>query len=290
MSYRRRGAGGAGLEVGQDGRDHPRVGDDGEHPQCCTAARATADVDVEHPAQTLSPRHLCASGRRPLVGTLAHRSGRRPGHDEAAMARIRGEQAVETNEVTARAWDQRGQAGDEVERFEQHMGRAIAKGMLQPIDHQAVPVAAQALQGNGGARHVPAQPLQLSAIASLAGDGRIERETVTSGSEGLRRLPPRSLECDSRGAQPKSLAPRDRPHGDPVADGRTLELRERILAFGVEVEPELFLVVILLRDQRAASHQRARDATDERVEEALEVGQGPVAIPGVSPRASVRLP
>jgi len=36
VSYRRRAAGGAGLEVGADGRDHPRVGDDGEHSQCCT--------------------------------------------------------------------------------------------------------------------------------------------------------------------------------------------------------------------------------------------------------------
>jgi hypothetical protein len=59
-------------------------------------------------------------------------------------------------------------------------------------------------------------------------------------------------------------------HGDPVADGRTLELRERILAFAVAVEPELFLVVMLLSDQRATSHRRARDAAHERVEEALD--------------------
>lgn len=44
----------------------------------------------------------------------------------------------------------------------------------------------------------------------------------------------------------------------------------RILAIGVEIEPGLFPVVMLLRDQRTASHQRACDAPDERVEQALE--------------------
>jgi len=159
VSYRRRAAGGAGLEVGEDGRDHPRVGDDGEHSQCCTAARATGDVDVEHPAQTLRPCHLCASGCRLLVGTLAR--GRRRGHDEAAMARVRGKHAVETHEMGSRSWYQRGQAGDEVQWLEQNMGGAVTERVLEFVDHQPVPVAAQTLTRNGGARHIPAQPLQL---------------------------------------------------------------------------------------------------------------------------------
>lgn len=37
------------------------------------------------------------------------------------------------------------EAGDEVERLEQHVGGPIAKGVLQLIDHQAIAVAAQAL-------------------------------------------------------------------------------------------------------------------------------------------------
>ena len=72
------------------------------------------------------------------------------------MARIRGEQAVEPNEVTARTRHQRGQAGDEVQRFEQHVGGAIAKRVLELVDHQPVAVAAETLQGNGGARHIAA--------------------------------------------------------------------------------------------------------------------------------------
>ena len=58
-------------------------------------------------------------------------------------------------------------AGHQFQRLEQDVGGAIAKGMLQFVDHQAVAVAAETFQGNCRARHVPAQALQLSAIASL---------------------------------------------------------------------------------------------------------------------------
>ena len=101
----------------------------------------------------------------------------------------------------------------------------------------------------------------------------MEREPGTRGGEGLRRLPPLPVESGSRSVQTKGLASRDGADGSPVANSGALKLRERILATALEVEPEpeLFLVVILLRDQRATSHQRARNATYERVEEALEL-------------------
>ena len=51
---------------------------------------------------------------------------------------------------------QRGETGDEVERLEQDVGGAVTKGMLQLVDHQSVAVAAETLQGNGGARHIAA--------------------------------------------------------------------------------------------------------------------------------------
>ena len=43
-------------EVGEDGCDHARIGDDGEYPHCCAATRAAADIDVENAAQTLCLR------------------------------------------------------------------------------------------------------------------------------------------------------------------------------------------------------------------------------------------
>jgi len=77
--------------------------------------------------------------------------------------------------------------------------------MLQLVDHEAVAVAAQAVEGNGGGRHIPAQAPRLSALAGLAGDGRIEREAVRSAVKGFGCLP-RFLECGSRGVQAKGAA------------------------------------------------------------------------------------
>jgi len=48
------------------------------------------------------------------------------------------------------------------------MGGAVAKGMLQFVDHQGVAVAAQTLQRDGAARHIAAQAFQLAAIAGLS--------------------------------------------------------------------------------------------------------------------------
>ncbi len=58
--------------------------------------------------------------------------------------------------------------------------------------------------------------------------------------------------------QALQLASRDGAHGNPVADGRALELGERILA--VEVEPGLLPVVVFSLNQRTTSHERAGGA------------------------------
>jgi len=88
------------------------------------------------------------------------------------MARVRGKQAVEPNQVTARARHARSQARDEVERLEQDVGGAVAKRMLQLVDHQPVTVAAETLTRNARARHVAAQALQLAAIGRSASNRR----------------------------------------------------------------------------------------------------------------------
>jgi len=156
-----------GPRGGEDGRDHPRVGDDGEHSQCCAAARATSDVDVDHPAQPLSPCHRCASGRRPLVGTLA----RRRGPDETAMARVPGKQAVEPNQVTARARHRRSQAGDEVERDAESVeGRASPprRSHGQGFARDAVRVFRRALPAGGGILRASTAPLEALAPPTQA--------------------------------------------------------------------------------------------------------------------------
>ena len=52
------------------------------------------------------------------------------------MACVRGEQAVKPHAMGSRTRHQRRQAGDEVERLEQDVGGAIAKRVLELVDHQ----------------------------------------------------------------------------------------------------------------------------------------------------------
>jgi hypothetical protein len=48
------------------------------------------------------------------------------------------------------------QASDEVKRLEQHMGGAVAQGLRQLVDHQAIAGAAKTIEGDGWARDVAA--------------------------------------------------------------------------------------------------------------------------------------
>ena len=106
--------------------------------QCVAPSSTSKWIDVEHVAQALHPTHRCAP---PLRHGLLVVAGRRGGpwrrHDEAAVARVGGEQAVEADEMASRARHQSGPARDEVRRLEQHVGGSIAKGGLQLIAHRA---------------------------------------------------------------------------------------------------------------------------------------------------------
>jgi len=89
------------------------------------------------------------------------------------MARVRGKHAVETHEMGSRSWYQRGQAGDEVQWLEQNMGGAVTERVLEFVDHQPVPVAAQTLTRNGGARlrvHLAAGGTASSSVAVSLGN------------------------------------------------------------------------------------------------------------------------
>ena len=46
-------------------------------------------------------------------------------HDAFAMLEVRGEHPVEASEVQSWAWDQCGQAGNKIQRFQHDMGRAV---------------------------------------------------------------------------------------------------------------------------------------------------------------------
>ena len=63
------------------------------------------------------------------------------------------------NQIGARARHQGGKAGDEVEWFEKDMGGAVAKWMLELVDHQPIAVDTQPLQGDGPSGNVTTNAL-----------------------------------------------------------------------------------------------------------------------------------
>lgn len=81
-------------------------------------------------------------------------------HDAFAMLEVRGEHPVEASEVQPRAWDQCGQAGNEIQRFEHDMGRTIAEGMFVAVNDTAPAINTEAFGGDRRAGDVAAQTFQ----------------------------------------------------------------------------------------------------------------------------------
>jgi hypothetical protein len=108
-----------------------RVFNAGDDPHCPATGRAGLDIDAEDPFQALSTGHRGAPFARcrllpiPRRGMLASPAplGRR--HPRAVFA-VRRKHPVETGEIESRLGHQGRQPGDEVEGFEDDMGRAIA--------------------------------------------------------------------------------------------------------------------------------------------------------------------
>ena len=84
-------------------------------------------------------------------------------------------------EVDAGFGDQRCQPCDEIHRFESHLGRSIAVGRLQGIDHLAGRAEREAGNGNGGAGDVPAQPLAFVFLLAFAVHPGVEGESIGLG-------------------------------------------------------------------------------------------------------------
>jgi len=104
----------------QDLRDQWWVLDAGDHSELATAFRASLDVDGEDPFEPLYPTHGCHG----LV--MLHRALCSSRYDAFAMLEVWCEHPVEASEVQSWAWDQCGQAGNKIQRFQHDMGRTIA--------------------------------------------------------------------------------------------------------------------------------------------------------------------
>ena len=109
----------------EDLGDDVGIFDTGNHSELAAAFRASLYIDGEYPFQSLHPGH---GGERFIWFLL---SGFAFWHDGLPMLAVRGEHTVEAGEVEPWARDQCCQAGDEVERIEHDMRRAVTEWLLE---------------------------------------------------------------------------------------------------------------------------------------------------------------
>ena len=131
------------MQMGKNLIDYHRVLDAGDSLYSTTAFTTGLDIDVENPLQSLCPGDGCATFGRRLVFRLIRRLG------FVAFAPLRGrhlhtmlavgcKHAVKPGEVASWFGYQRCQPCHEVQRFEDHMGSAVATGCFQLIAHLAL--------------------------------------------------------------------------------------------------------------------------------------------------------
>jgi hypothetical protein len=92
----------------EDLANHRGLFDGGDDLQLAPAVRAMRDVDVEDALEQARPTHARGSLRRRLGGFTGFLERSR--HDRGTQSGVRGEHAVEADQVQARARYQRGQA------------------------------------------------------------------------------------------------------------------------------------------------------------------------------------
>jgi len=154
--------------------------DTGDEAQRATAVWALLDVDLEDALEPLHPGQGCCG----LIGIASCARFLLP-HDGGPVSEVGGEDAVVSGEVGARFGDERSESGDEVQRIQCHVGGAISEWLLQAIDHLAAVVDGKAVVGDGRARDVTAEPLELRAFVGLADGAGMEGEIRRASGVGF---------------------------------------------------------------------------------------------------------
>ena len=131
------------LNMAQYLRDQWWVLDASDHSELAAAFRASLDVDGEDPLEALHPTH----GRHGFV--TIHRALRTLRYDAFAMLEVWCEHPVEASEVQSWAWDQCGQAGNKIQRFQHDMGRSIPEGIFVAVYHPSLVIDTEAFSGYG---------------------------------------------------------------------------------------------------------------------------------------------
>ena len=169
------------IEVSKDLRDHLGILDAGDDPQ--RPAASAAGLDVDNALEALRPGHGSAAFSQRfllfLIGYLGFgdRAPRRLRHQRSVLA-VGREHAVESRQVDPGLWDQRGQPGDQVQRLEDNMGRAVAIRRLLLVADVAVRGDRQAPLRACRTADVAAQPLQFLAFIRSRRHPGMQRKPV----------------------------------------------------------------------------------------------------------------
>ncbi len=119
--------------------DERRVLDARDHLELPAAAAAALDFDREHAFEPLHPGHAHAFRHGTLGGIGVPRAAARGG-DRRAQRVVRGEHSVVSRQMHARRRHECGKPGQQVERLEQDMRRAVAIRSLQlPVNVPPAP-------------------------------------------------------------------------------------------------------------------------------------------------------
>ena len=90
---------------------------------------------------------------------------------------------MEAGEVESGSWHRRGEAGDTVEWIEHDLRRAVAKGLLEPIDDFFTFVHREPFVGDGGSGDVTAELFELVALLGLAAGCGVQGKTRLPGEQ-----------------------------------------------------------------------------------------------------------
>jgi len=178
------------------------------------------------------------------------------------MLAIRGEHPMEARGVQSWARDQGGETGNEVERFENHVGRAVAERLLERIDDPPSLVGREALIGDGRAGDVTTEFFELVTLVGLAAGGRVQGEARLFGEQGCSD----GLRPRRDGAQGHGLAARIGADGNAVVDGRTAELIEHLAGLHIEV------VAVGVAHEEAAAFRQPGHALGDAFQQPGEFG------------------
>ena len=265
--------------MGEDLRDHrPREDGRDDLQLPAAAVRAGVHVDVEHPLEQPCP----ADAVRPAVnrlglafvgscdfgGLLLHLRSLR--HHQWPKLRVRGQNAVEPDEVQPRPRHQCRQPLHELQRAHDQMRGAVAPRRLELELHLPGGVELHPFVGERRPRDVAAQLLQPLAVVGLHPHRRVQAEPVDVGAQRLAR----PVLARHRAPERQHLLPGAGAEGDAIGDGRGLQRpqRARLVTVGIGLG-QVSLARVL--DQHAPArehlHQPGDDGLQQRVQ--LVVGR-----------------